>query len=179
MGSFVRNRGSKDGPKHARKQNEPPPEPAPAPPPRPKLSPPLDMNHEMAKKHEAFLVRIFGGRLMKGSGNQQSGQMDGRHDAHRQRFAFAWDGKSTFGASIVLSRRMWDKAVEQSHFERPMLALRYYANMRLQDSEALDLVVVSAHDQAELLDRLSELEKYWDDSHIRNTSRVTTTHDGD
>jgi hypothetical protein len=170
----MRSRGSK--PKHARKNDGPPPEPAPAPEPRPKLGPPLDMNHEMAKKHEAFLVRIFGGRLMKGSGNKQSGQMDGRHDAHtRSSFAFAWDGKSTLGASVLVSKRMWEKACEQSHFERPMLALRYYANFRLQDSEALDLVVVSAHDQAELLDRLEELEKYWADTHVRNTSTVTTT----
>jgi hypothetical protein len=132
------------------------------------------MNMEMAKRHEAFLAKLFKGRQMKGSGNKQSGQMDGRQDAHRQAFAFAWDGKSTYGASMTISRRMWDKAVEQSHFERPMIALRFYANFRLQDSECLDLVVVSAHDQAEIMGRLEELEAHYASSLIRNTSSVTT-----
>jgi hypothetical protein len=169
----MRRRGNRNAPKHSKKD---PPEL----PPRelPKLSPPLprpmDMNMEMAKRHEAFLARIFKGRRMAGSGNKQSGQMDGRHDAHRQTFAFAWDGKSTFGASIQVSKRMWDKAVEQSHFERPLIALRFYANFRLQDSEALDLAVVSAHDLAEVLDRLEELEAHYAAQLIRNTSSVTT-----
>lgn len=115
--------------------------------------------HEMGDRHEAFLQRLFGGRRMKGSGNQQSGQMDGRHDAHRGTFAFAWDGKSTFGNSLGVSKDMWAKAVLQSHFERPMIPLRFYANHRLQDNEALDLVVVSANDMAELLETLHELEE--------------------
>lgn len=113
---------------------------------------------EMSQRHEAFLVKLFGGRRMKGSGNQQSGQMDGRHDAHRGTFAFAWDGKSTFGKSMAVTKEMWAKAVQQSHFERPMIAFRFYASFRLQDDEALDLVLVSAHDQAEVLSRLHELE---------------------
>jgi hypothetical protein len=120
---------------------------------------PVDVNREMGDRHEAFLAKLFGGRRMKGSGNQQSGQMDGRHDAHRDSFAFAWDGKSTLAGSMVVTRRVWQKAVEQSHYEKPMLGLRFYANTRLQDSEALDLAVVSAHDLAELLERLRELEK--------------------
>jgi hypothetical protein len=120
---------------------------------------PIDMNREMSDRHEAFLARLFGGKQMKGSGNQQSGQMDGRMDSHRDSFAWAWDGKSTMAGSMVITRRIWQKAVEQSHFEKPMLGLRFYANVRLQDSEALDLVVVSAHDMAELMDRLKELEK--------------------
>lgn len=151
--------------------------PPPELPPR-KLSAlpkPIDMNMEMAKRHEAFLARIFHGRQMKGSGNQQSGQMDGRNDAHQQPWAFAWDGKSTFGASIMVSRVMWKKAQEQSHFERPMVALRFYANYRLQDADALDLAVVDANDLAEILDRLAELEARYANSLERNTSRVTVT----
>lgn len=169
----MRSRGNKDDPKpkHSRKSGPPPEMPPRVLSPLPK---PIDVNAEMARRHEAFLARLFKGRRMKGSGNQQSGQMDGRHDAHRQTFAFAWDGKSTLGASVIVSKRMWDKACEQSHFERPMLALRYYANFRMQDAEALDLAVISAHDLAELLDRLEELERYWDESHIRGTSSVTT-----
>ena len=174
----MRRRGNKDDPKpkHSRKAGSPPEMPPRVLSPLPK---PIDVNAEMAKRHEAFLARLFKGRRMKGSGNQQSGQMDGRvaevvGDPRRPRFSFAWDGKSTLGASVMVSKRMWDKACEQSHFERPMLALRYYANFRMQDAEALDLAVISAHDLAELLDRLEELERYWDESHIRGTSSVTT-----
>jgi hypothetical protein len=130
---------------------------------------------EMSKRHEAFLARLFGGRRMKGSGNTQSGQMDVRQDAHHQSFAFAIDGKATMARSITLSRGTWDKAVQQCHFERPMIALRFYDNIRLQDSQALDLAVVSAHDLAELLDRLEELEAQYANSLIRNTSKVTVT----
>jgi len=118
----------------------------------------IPTTREMSGGHERFLVRLFGGDRMKGSGNQPV-RPDGRPpDAHRVSFAFAWDGKSTFGSSLSVSKQMWAKAVDQSHFERPMLGLRFYATTRLQDSEALDLVVVSAHDQAELLERLHELE---------------------
>jgi hypothetical protein len=138
------------------------------------LPKPIDVNMEMAKRHEVFLARIFKGRRMKGSGNQQSGQMDGRQDAHRQAIAFAWDGKSTMGASVIVSKRMWEKAQEQSHFEKPMIALRFYANFRLQDTEALDLVILSAHDLAEVLDRLEVLEAHYAAQLIRGTSSVTT-----
>jgi hypothetical protein len=169
----MRNRGNRNAPKHSRKDPPelPPRELPKLPPPLPR---PMDMNMEMAKRHEAFLAKLFKGRRMAGSGNKQSGQMDGRNDAHRQAFAFAWDGKSTFGASVIVSKRMWEKAVEQSHFERPLIALRFYANFRLQDSEALDLAVVSAHDLAEVLDRLEQLEAHYAAQLIRGTSSVTT-----
>jgi hypothetical protein len=139
----------------------------------------MDMNMEMARRHEAFLARLFKGRQMKGSGNQQSGQMDGRAkevvgDPQRSSFPFAWDGKSTFGVSIMVSKRMWSKCLEQSHYEKPMLALRFYANFRMQDSEALDLAVISAHDLAEVLDRLDELEAHYAAQLVLNTSSVTT-----
>jgi hypothetical protein len=130
------------------------------------------MNRQMSERHEMYLVRLFGGRRMKASGATQSGQMDGRLDAHRQAYAFAWDGKSTLGGSIGVSRKMWAKAVAQSHFERPMLCLRFYANIRLQDSEALDLAVVDANDLAEVVARLNELEAYIATHTIRNTSTV-------
>lgn len=168
----MRSRGNKHEPKHGGGKEAAKPEM----PPR-VLSPlpkPLDVNMEMAKRHEAFLARLFKGRRMAGSGNKQSGQMDGRHDAHRQAFAFAWDGKSTMGASIMVSKRMWEKAQEQSHFEKPLIALRFYTSFRMQDFESLDLAVISAHDLAEVLDRLEELEAHYAKSLIRNTSSVTT-----
>jgi hypothetical protein len=168
-------RGGSKKPKHVQAKDAPTPPRSVPLPPQPRLPQPLNMNHEMAERHEAFLARLFGGTRMKGSGNKQSGQMDGRHNAHtRPSMAFAWDGKSTFGGSLMLSKRMWDKAVEQSHFEKPMLALRFYANFRMQDSEALDLAVISAHDLAEILDRLDELEAHYAAQLVRNTSSVTT-----
>lgn len=102
---------------------------------------------QMSDRHEVDLVKVLGGRRTKASGSQFNDQMDGRHDEGAWRFA--WDGKSTFGASIGVSREMWSKAVEQSHGARPLLPLRFYADYRL--NPALDLVVCDLHDLAELV----------------------------
>jgi hypothetical protein len=105
----------------------------------------------MSDKHEEYLAELFGGRRTRGSGNQFNNQMDGRTHRKDVEFAFAWDGKSTHGESVGVSREMWTKAVEQSHHERPMLALRWYDTDRLD--VGLDLVVITAEDMAELLER--------------------------
>ncbi len=105
----------------------------------------------MSDKHEEFLVDLLGGRRTRGSGNQFNNQMDGRHDRHAVECAFAWDGKSTLGKSISITREMWEKAEEQSHGERPLIALRFYDTDRLD--VGLDLIAVSAEDFAELLER--------------------------
>lgn len=107
----------------------------------------------MSDKHEEFLVDLFGGRRTRGSGNQASNPMDGRHSRMSEVCAFAWDGKSTLGKSVGVTREMWEKAEEQSHGERPMLALRFYDTDRLD--VGLDLVVISAQDMAELLERVN------------------------
>jgi hypothetical protein len=65
------------------------------------------------------------------------------------RFAFAWDGKSTLGKSVGVSRVMWEKAKEQAGGERPALPLRFYDNERLDVGE--DLIVLGLDDFAELL----------------------------
>jgi hypothetical protein len=105
----------------------------------------------MSVLHEGDLNYLLGGRLSPGSGNQFSNQMDNRHDHREQEFAFAVDGKATLAKSISVTRVMWEKAIEQSHGERPMLALRFYDNERLKIG--LDLAVVSLHDLAELIER--------------------------
>lgn len=105
---------------------------------------------DMSDAHEKYLVGLLGGRRTKGSGNQFQNPMDGRHNRYEDALAFAWDGKSTLGKSVSVTLEMWEKAVEQSLSERPMLALRWYHNERL--TEATDLLVVSADDFAELLD---------------------------
>ena len=115
----------------------------------------MGTTQKMAEKHEAFLSILFNGRRTKASGSQWSDQMDGRHN-QEQEFSFAWDGKSTFGKSIGISRVMWEKAKEQAASWRPMLALRFY------DTEALDvgvdLAVVSASDLAELIEKANHVE---------------------
>lgn len=113
-----------------------------------------DLRHRMGKRHEEYLATIFDGRLAKASGSQFNDQMDGRQDRYEQPLAFAWDGKSTLAGSSSVSRKMWEKAVEQSHSERPMIALRFYDDERL--TVGLDLVVVDANDMAELLERLGD-----------------------
>lgn len=110
----------------------------------------MALNHKMADKHEGFLSSLFGGRRTKGSGNQWHNPMDGRTSRMHTRHAFAWDGKATLGKSIGVTREMWEKAIEQSGGERPMLALRWYDNERLD--VGLDLALVNAHDLAELIE---------------------------
>lgn len=105
---------------------------------------------DMSDRHEADLVELLGGRRTPGSGNQFNNQMDGRHRRYDDAYAFAWDGKATFGKSIGVTREMWAKAREQSGDECPLLALRWYDNERLH--VGLDLVVVDIHDFVELLE---------------------------
>lgn len=119
----------------------------------------MSLNKDMGDKHEEFLVDLLGGRQTRGSGNQANNPMDGRHSRYDTSVAFAWDGKSTRGKSIGVSRDMIEKAREQSHGERPMLALRWYFDDRLRTYD--DWVLIEANDLAELLDRsdrLSEIE---------------------
>lgn len=114
------------------------------------------LRNKMGKLHEEALVTFLGGRKTKASGSQWRDQMDGRHNRMSRRFAFAWDGKSTLAKSISVTREMWAKAKEQAGGERPMLALRWYGNERLDVAE--DLVVLSLHDFVELLEVANEPE---------------------
>jgi hypothetical protein len=103
----------------------------------------------MSDAHEIFLADLLDGRRAVGSGNQFNDQMDGRNRRYATRYALAWDGKATLSGSVSVSRAMWAKAVEQSHGETPMLALRFYDTERL--AVGRDLVVLDAHDFAEIL----------------------------
>jgi hypothetical protein len=76
--------------------------------------------------------------------------MDGRTSSRQVAYAFAWDGKSTLGKSIGVSREMWTKAVQQAVPERAMLPLRFYDNEKLDVGH--DLVVMSAYDAAEVIE---------------------------
>lgn len=116
----------------------------------------MSLARKMSDAHERFLVEILGGRRTKASGAVWKDQMDGRHNRRDVPFAFAWDGKSTMAKSVGVSRVMWAKAVEQAAGERPLLALRFYDTERLDVGE--DLVVLSAHDFAEMLQAANKEE---------------------
>jgi hypothetical protein len=110
----------------------------------------MSLNKKMGDAHERRMAEALGGRQTRGSGNQAHDQMDGKHTRLGHRFAFAWDGKSTLGKSIGVSREMWRKAVEQSADRRPMLGLCFYDDERLRHHT--DLVVVTMEDFVELLE---------------------------
>jgi hypothetical protein len=103
----------------------------------------------MSDRHERRLAAVLGGRQSRGSGSVFS-DGDGRR-THGQPFAFAWDGKSTLGGSISITRAMWRKMVEQATWGRPMLAFGFFSDTRLSDFE-ISLVAVSDHDFSELLE---------------------------
>lgn len=123
----------------------------------------MSLAHDMGDEHEAFLADLFGGHRTRGSGNQWQNPADGRTSRMHVPFAFAWDGKSTLHKSIGVSLAMWDKIREQAGGERPMLALRYYDNQKLDVLR--DLVVVDANDFAELLAESDRLRRI-----VRNLS---------
>lgn len=70
--------------------------------------------------------------------------------------AFRWDGKATRSKSVSVSLAMWDKAVQQAHAERPLLALRFYFDDRLRGF--LDLMTIRGDDMVELLERSRRLD---------------------
>lgn len=102
---------------------------------------------EMSDAHEQFIVEQFGGTIQRGSGNQFNRQMD-VIQSPQGFYPMAFDGKSTLGQSISVSREMWGKAIQQSHGLTPALPLRFYDTWNLHPG--LDLVVVSADTLAEL-----------------------------
>jgi hypothetical protein len=108
----------------------------------------------MSDAHEIFLAALLKGRRAKGSGNQWHDPIDGRQNHRLEEWAFAWDGKSTLGKSVSVTREMWEKAREQAGAERPMLALRFYNNERLDVDH--DLVVVDAYDFAEMQEKIRD-----------------------
>lgn len=133
------------------------------------MSPSLGINRKkMSDVHEKFLAKLFGGRMSRGSGNQWREPADGRHN-HHDAYAFAWDGKSTQGTSISITRAMVDKIVEQAGGERPMIGLRWYDNHALD--VAYDWVAVRAEDLSEMREELLRLRAEDDRMHGRSILR--------
>ena len=107
---------------------------------------------QMSDAHEKEIADLFGGLIMPGSGNQWANQMDVRqHHLTLGDWAFAFDGKSTLGESIGVSKSMWRKAREQAEHEKPILPLRFFEDYRL-GPQGLHLCVVDANDLAGLIE---------------------------
>lgn len=106
--------------------------------------------NEMARLHEEFLAALNGGRKSKASGSTWKDQGDGRGNSLTEEFAFAWDGKSTRGQSIAVSREMITKIREQAAGERPQIGLRFYGSDDLRQVDE-DWIAITAADYAELL----------------------------
>lgn len=104
---------------------------------------------EMSDNHEQFLAELIGGRRTPGSGNQFANQMDVRNDVRRTPYAFALDGKCTFGKGLTLTRADLVKAEAQAHAEQPGFGLRWYPDETLRNP--IDLVAVWAVDFGNLL----------------------------
>lgn len=109
-----------------------------------------NLRHRMGEAHERDLALLLHGRKTRGSGNQFANPCDGRQNRYESGMAFAWDGKSTLGNSIGVSRAMWAKLEEQAHGERPLLPLRFYDTERL--AVGLDLAVLKLDDLLELVE---------------------------
>ena len=106
---------------------------------------------QMSDVHEAEIRDLFGGRITPGSGNQWANQMDVRqHHLVTGEWSFAFDGKSTLGESISVSKEMWSKAVEQAEHEKPAIPLRFFDDWRLKGG--LHLVVLDADHLAGLIE---------------------------
>lgn len=108
----------------------------------------MKTTRDMSSRHEDHLASVLNGRKTKGSGSHWSDQTDGKQAYGSGEWVYSWDGKSTGASSISISRAMWDKIIEQAHWAKPLIPIRFYLNARL--TESLDLVVCSLDDFAEM-----------------------------
>ncbi len=106
---------------------------------------------KMSSRHEDDLVALLGGERTRNSGAVWSDQADGHQTGLDQFWLFAWDGKSTLGKSIGVSRDMLAKLREQCRGLEPMLPLRWYANDRLTVVDE-DWIAVEAETMAQVLE---------------------------
>lgn len=120
----------------------------------------MSTNKRMGDKHEDFMHQLLGGRKTRGSGNQWQNPADGRHSRYETLYAFAWDGKSTLGKSVSITRSMLSKIKEQASPEIPMIGVRFYnpeaGERALKVDE--DWVLVPLDTFAEILERLNHYD---------------------
>lgn len=108
------------------------------------------VTRKMSDRHEEDLAETLGGKRTRNSGAVWSDQSDGHHLQSEEYWRFAWDGKSTLGKSIGISREMVAKLREQSRGLLPLLPLRWYRDNRLTAVD-IDLVALDLETFAEIL----------------------------
>lgn len=124
---------------------------------------------KMAQRHEADVAEVLGGRQTRGSGNQWRDTTDGKHVEGTVQYGFAWDGKSTTAKSTALTRRDWEKLVDQADDFLPAMPIRFYQDTRLTQV-GLDLIVTKLDHFAEILAEANLMAA------IRDQGCLTGTH---
>lgn len=109
------------------------------------------VTRKMSDLHERHVAEVLDGTRTRNSGAVWSDQSDGHHLASDEHWRFAWDGKSTLGKSIGVTREMWEKLGQQSRNLLPMLPLRWYRDNRCVNVD-LDLVAIELDTFAEILE---------------------------
>lgn len=105
----------------------------------------------MGDAHEADIAEWIGGSVHKGSGNQWHRQMDASNGEYLTPFPIAGDGKSTLGDSLTITRKMWQKAVDQTFGKIPAIFSRRYADQSLRTVD-IDLVTLQVAHFVEILE---------------------------
>jgi hypothetical protein len=109
------------------------------------------VTRKMSARHEDDLVALLGGERTRNSGAVWSDQADGHQTGLEQHWRFTWDGKSTLGKSIGITREMLTKLREQSRGLEPMLPLRWYRDERLTMVDE-DWIAIEADTLAQVLE---------------------------
>jgi hypothetical protein len=120
---------------------------------------------KMSDRHENDLVALLGGERTRNSGAVWSDQGDGHQTGLDQYWRFGWDGKSTLGKSIGVTRDMLAKLREQCRGLEPMLPLRWYANDRLTMVDE-DWIAVESETFAQILDDANAYRRALDEGRV-------------
>ncbi len=109
----------------------------------------MPVTRKMSDRHEDDLADVLDGIKTKNSGATWADRSDGHQTHSEGHWRFAWDGKSTLGRSIGITREMWLKIGEQSRGLLPMIPLRWYRDERLTAVD-VDLVAIDLETFAEI-----------------------------
>ena len=124
---------------------------------------------KMSSRHEEDLVDLLGGQRTRNSGAVWSDQADGHQTGMDQFWKFTWDGKSTLGKSVSVTRDMLAKLREQARGLEPMLPMRWYANDRLTEVSE-DWIAIEAETFAQVLEDANRWRR------VKDSGCLTGTH---
>ena len=119
--------------------------------------------NRMAEEHEDFIADLIGGHTTIASGAKYEkldavGEQTGRH------WRFLAECKSTFDKGYRLTQELWEHVVKKTYERgadmRPMLAIRFYHEQGYTNyTPKYDLVVLDAHDYAEMRSELEDKDR--------------------